>query len=681
MSTAAFIKGCKVRIEGIEFTLVRKIGPDDWQLEAQNTGELRRMTKAEMLAGVSGGGICFVIDEATIPRDGSARRKANAAKQFDLLSDGLKTVAKHRRRLVMTILKEFGSSRESESLRKRIATLWREVGETTSPPHPTTVWRWTQRFLASGKDIRSLVTGYHRSGNTKRRYPEVVETKVREAIDAEFLSMERGTYQDTLDLAIVKIREENNLRLENNQLPLPKLEYVRQMARQIPAFDREAARYGRQAAERKFRAVLGKTIADAALARVEIDHTRLDIFVVDDETFLPLGRPWLTVCIDARTRVILGFHLGFDPPSYSTVARALKHAIMPKLDLSATYPAVKGTWDAYGVMDGIVVDNGPEFHSESLEAACYSLGIDVQYCPRKQPWYKGIVERALGTMNRGVAHGIPGTTFSNILEKADYDAASRATVALRTLREVIHVWVVDYYHQRPHKGLGDTPAHAWKLETSGMDIRLPVKPQELDAVLGNIATRRLTHRGIEINSLFYNSADAKHISLKLGMDLSVTIRYDEENLGHIYLLDPDTNEYVLIPALDQTYAAGLTLYQHKVCRRFAKRELDGRTDVVALAEAKHTIQKLVDEDFSRKGKKTRVRPSRFRNGGKTGPRPPAPTSSPPAATANKLPVSSTGTNTTDAPPGCTTPAVPSSRVPRELPIERVQRIRPVTHAS
>jgi len=55
----------------------------------------------------------------------------------------------------------------------------------------------------------------------------------------------------------------------------------------------------------------------------------------------------------------------------------------------------------------------------------------------------------------------------------------------------------------------------------------------------------------------------------------------------------------------------LTLWQHKVCRRFAKRNLQGRTDVEALAEAKRRITELVLDDFERKVRRSRSRSYRF----------------------------------------------------------------------
>jgi len=46
--------------------------------------------------------------------------------------------------------------------------------------------------------------------------------------------------------------------------------------------------------------------------------------VVDDQSGLPLGRPSVTACIDCYTRCILGIYIGFNPPSYQSVAACLK---------------------------------------------------------------------------------------------------------------------------------------------------------------------------------------------------------------------------------------------------------------------------------------------------------------------------------------------------------------------
>jgi putative transposase len=153
---------------------------------------------------------------------------------------------------------------------------------------------------------------------------------------------------------------------------------------------------------------MGHTISERPLDRAEIDHTLLDLLVLDDETCLPLGRPYITLCIDHYSRCILGLFISFTPPSYMSVAECLKDCFRPKVWLKTAFPEIKNDWLAFGVMSTLVLDNGLEFHSESLQQACYSLGIEMNYAPRRQGWFKGTIERFIGTMNRAVAHGTPG---------------------------------------------------------------------------------------------------------------------------------------------------------------------------------------------------------------------------------------------------------------------------------
>lgn len=614
MSRAKFMKGTEANLDGRTWTFLRQIATGIWQLEDNVTGELKRLPQTELFELYANGRFKFIEPVQTPPSNCKKKQAANAIHQFNCLPDKLRNRAKHRRHYVNALLSKLGPTPTRALAEQVIREEWEQIKWPERPPHYVTVWRWLKRYIPAGNDIRDIVDKYCRSGNHETRLPTKLVEILEYSIDKIYLTEERQTVQDTFDYAITEVKRENILRVESEQLPMPKLRQIKRLIDAIPAYDRYAARHGKRAADIYFRSVKKTPGTSLPLERVEIDHTRLDLFVVDEETMLPLGRPWLTLCIDVHTRCVLGFDLSFDPPSHLTVARCLRHAMLPKGRLKEKYPTVEGTWEMFGIMDTLVCDNGAEFHGESLELACLTLGVTIQYCPRKQPWFKGPIERHLGSLNRGVAHGVPGTTFSNILEKGDYDAAMKATMTLSTLLEILHVWIVDYYHQRPHKTLGDTPAHAWRIDTVGLDIPVPANPNELKAVLGNVATRQLTHKGIEINSLFYNSPEVQLISRRLGTNLTVTVRYQADNLGEIHILVPDTDTYLAVPALDLEYAQGLTLWQHTVCRRYAKRKLDGRTDTTALAEAKRRITELVLEDFKRKVRRSRNRSHRFLGG-------------------------------------------------------------------
>ena len=77
------------------------------------------------------------------------------------------------------------------------------------------------------------------------------------------------------------------------------------------------------------------------------------------------------------------------------------------------------------------------------------------------------------------------------------------------------------------------------------------------------------------------------------------------------MFDPLKRTYVRVPAVDRGYASGLTLWQHRVIRRYAQRWLNARTDLVALGVAKAEIRALVERDFNRKSSRGRKRQARF----------------------------------------------------------------------
>jgi hypothetical protein len=77
------------------------------------------------------------------------------------------------------------------------------------------------------------------------------------------------------------------------------------------------------------------------------------------------------------------------------------------------------------------------------------------------------------------------------------------------------------------------------------------------------------------------------------------------------VFSPAKETYVWVPAVDQAYARGLSLWQHRVIRRYAQCHLTARTDVVALAQAKAEIRELVERDFNRKSTRGRKRHARF----------------------------------------------------------------------
>lgn len=606
MSSEAFRAGVTVQIEGRKLTLLRKVTDTLWQLEDEQTRRISEYEDKELRNLYLGKELTFwgAPGRGTVP--------SRVALTIAITENSEQ--AKLRRLFVKAVLKVPNTKAAIESA---IQPVWEKLNANvkeemrTRRPGWTSVYRWKKRYQEAGEDFRVLQSADDKKGNRTERYPEEVEALVEKAIEERYLTLERRTLQDTLEYAMGLVVAENKLRPLSVPLPLPTRTYLLLRIARIPEYDRYAARYGRTAATKRYRGVVGSHSTSAPLERAEIDHTLLDMMVIDDVSGLPLGRPWLTVCIDCNTRCVLGIYISFEPPSHFTVSRCLKHAFLPKTNLREVYPSIVNEWDAHGVMREIVVDNGVEFHSVSMENACFSLGIEIHYSARKTPWFKGKIERFQGTLNRAVAHGNPGTTFSNIFEKEEYDPSKHAVIRYSTLKEIVFKWIADVYHQQPHRSLQMPPAVMWNTSISNEEIRVPTDTAWLDAILGRSEVRRLTHKGIELDSLFYNSHELTKLRRKLGTTIDVEVRVDNANLGSIIVFAPDRKQMFTVPAVNPAYANGLTEWQHRVCKRFAATRL-AKHSPEAWLEAKMQIAQLIEREFMHKKQRTRTKVARFK---------------------------------------------------------------------
>lgn len=599
MSTSTFSAGTIIETEGRTYTLFRKVDEVTWQAEEMQTKRIREFTITDLNDRYAKEKLRFFCEKLSANRV-APKPPDYAPQEWE--------AAKVRRSYVMAVMDVPSTRARIKSI---IQDIWQKLEKPEKAPNAATVMRWKQKFLRAGRDITALIDLNDAKGNRSDRYSKDVQAFIQDAISDVYMTRPPGSKQSTLDRAKALVNRENDLRPAEDQIAIPTLRLVKRMIADIPAYDQYAARYGRIPAIKKFRAVKSHRVTKAPLDSAEIDHSQFDLMIVDDVTGMPLGRPWLTACIDDFTRSILGACISFDPPSYLTVAKCLKHAFLPKTTFREEYPDIENPWLAYGVMRNLYMDNGVEFHSASLENACLSLGIEPHYSARKTPWMKPKIERWMGTVNVATTHENPGTTFSTIFEKDEYDPVKHAVIRYSTFRTVVMKWIADVYSQKPHRGLdGVPPAVMWAKSIAAEDIPLPDDPARLDAILGKSEARKLTHKGIELYGLFYNSSELIELRRALGDSLDVEIRIDTTDIGKIIVFSPDKRQMFTVPAINSEYAAGLSEFQHRICRRFARRE--NKFDSRGWLEAKLRIAEIIKGDIEHKKQRTRSKIARYR---------------------------------------------------------------------
>ena len=346
---------------------------------------------------------------------------------------------------------------------------------------------------------------------------------------------------------------------------------------------------------------------------------------------LPIGRPTLTLATDRYSKMPFGFDVSFQPASYLTVMRCLRHGILPKPDCQARYGTVH-PFPVYGLPETLVVDRGMEFVGTSLETALGMLGVIHEVMPGRTPWYKGGIERFFRTQNQGLLEGLARIHLGRRSSaQAEYDPRQDACISLEAFQQLLHIFLLDIYAQRWHHGMEDIPMRRWnEARSAGLAPTLYHDADELRIILCASATRTLTRQGIAWETLRYHSPALAQLRQR-GGEQTVRFRYDPDDLGEIYVFDPEGG-WLTVPALHPEYARGLSLYKHRVIRQQVLRDHQQSVDIQALAQARLRLQQVVSEEFARtRSTRGRKRAARFLEGGAPVPALPAshPTALPP----------------------------------------------------
>lgn len=358
-----------------------------------------------------------------------------------------------------------------------------------------------------------------------------------------------------------------------------------------------AAREGQKAADDRYRPVTSSYSADYALEVVQMDHTVADIIIVDELYRKPLCRPILTLQIDIATRVIPGYYISLESPSATSVGMAIRHAVLPKTewlkvrDIEIDYPV-------FGIPATLHLDNAREFHSRALERGCQQHGISLTYRPRKTPHYGGHIERLIGT-TIGEAHLLPGTTFSNIKAKGDYDAEGQACMTLGEFERWFALQV-GIYHGTIHSALGVPPIAAWAdaVATRPVPLRLPANQPRFLLDFLPFEMRKVRREGIELFHIFYwHGALATMIA---NCDRKLPVKYNPLNLSAVYLELAD-GDHLTVPLRDRRRSA-ITKFEHdlavKSLRERGRQAVDEAALFAMVAEQRQIVLQSIAQTKS-----------------------------------------------------------------------------------
>ena len=598
----AFRKNSTFEWNGKTFR-VRELPPnDEVVIDAVETGAVLVVQRQRLLDE-------FVAGRLTGP---SSHVEALAVPAFSRPLDELDTAVREEVARRLRYLRAIDARGSVVFTQDYLAPILAAAGEAMGdekPPSVATVHRWHRRYVSAGHDVRSLVPRVDLRGRRTTTQSDQVLALLADAVADAYNASPLATGANIHARLLSKLAVENRARAGTDKLVEPSLRTTYRVLARTDAYDQVALREGKASADRRYRMSRAVVQPTAILQRVEADHTPLDLFVIDERTWLPLGRPTLTVLIDKFSRFIHGYYLSFAAPSAAAVVGALRHAILPKTLTTDALPKLRfeKDWPCYGRPMCLVVDNGLEFHGVDLEGIAVDLGITIVYCPKRTPRFKGAIERFLGTFNNSFAHQLPGTSFARFYQRGDYDPQVQAVITFGELKQLLEKWIVDVYAETVHRGIGTTPRAKW---IEGAKVDPPELPCDLGLLkrrIGRNVMRKLRRTGVELNGIFYSNADLGSILRRCGEGVDVRVVYDPDDLGEVQVWGPDDENPIAVRAVDYAYANGLSVRQNDLIRQAAREAGASAQDIPGRDRARADLALEVQEMAVSRKQKARHR--------------------------------------------------------------------------
>jgi putative transposase len=458
---------------------------------------------------------------------------------------------KRRWYYVHALMERFHGRVPEVRARSLIKILAKESND-VSPPSLSSVRSWVRSFCKSGHSCLSLIPG--RKQKAKHRLdhqPWEIQQIINQQVKELYLKSEPACKTEVIDAIVLELEAFNEGRPKHDRLKIPSESTLNRILRELDAYETACAQHGSKYAQKRQGWTRKRPRQGRLFELVEADTQQMHVMVVNDQGEV-IGRPYLTVFLEVYTRMPYAWTIGFNPPSLDTTLQALK--------LSLSSDNMYG-----GAAIRYVFDSGPEFVEQNLRRIIAMLGGEICYCEPATGNQKPHVEAFFGVWSKEIAHAMPGTTFSNIGARGDYDPEKKACLTLQEVKDAFSRWVNDVYCERVHSSLNTSPREAWKAAYSAMFPPRRFSPSELRQHFLSAFEASPQQGRLRYNSLFWTGPAVSYLASRQPKVDKLLVYYDPSELGKAWGCHPSyPDELLELQAVDPEYQEGLTMHLHQL---------------------------------------------------------------------------------------------------------------------
>ncbi len=302
--------------------------------------------------------------------------------------------------------------------------------------------------------------------------------------------------------------------------------------------------------QRNSRPLLG-TVQDyaPAVGYGMMDSTICDIYLINSAGKL-VGRPILTICVDAFSSLICGYYLSWEGGVFS-LQELLKNVIADKKAWCERFGIgiSRDEWPCSALPGVLITDRGPEYIGRTFEQIT-ELGVKLENLPAYRPELKGIVEQAFhGVQELYKPHLLgKGVIQPDYQERGAHDYRKDACLTMDDFEKIVIRCLVHYNSKRilerfPYTAeMTEAPVAPyassiwrWNSELPGANL-ISVTQEQLRLALLPRTVGRFSRRGLLVNGQRYRHVEGSFAERYLSGD-SVVVAYDPDKAGTVWLVE------------------------------------------------------------------------------------------------------------------------------------------------
>lgn len=412
-------------------------------------------------------------------------------------------------------------------------------------PHTRTACRWFKKYRENN-DVYDLVRNPNQTqGHGRPLPPELYD--VMDAVIWEHVFERNKSVNESYQHLIRAVEK------KYPQFEAPSLSTLYARHDEIDENVKISFKKGIQAAKQSKKQATTKFESYHPYQRWESDGLHVQVGILCDYTGKFIGVPTVMFCVDTYGSVCMGRSVRFSKNGGETSELAVecfKNSVLPN----------EHGEGPCGLPNSLAGDAGKAYTSNAYTQFAALTGTNRITVVAKHPEKKPFAERFNGTCRMRCLRKMPGYKGFTRLDEgfSVYEGVEEAAVLTASEFIALLDEFIDKYNNAAHKSYGGrSPLAVWEkaLEDNPALMRMPT-PDVLE--LFTHFSGRTTQvtiqkgKGIEINGRFYNSPElAAAIPKVKGVKKNITVYYNEIDIKHIVVVNPNSNDYVIVPITDR----------------------------------------------------------------------------------------------------------------------------------